>query len=392
MVKTICRFFIAIVPFLISVGLTAQTESLITINPIVQRATTNLVHIKKVELTPKATIFYMEFDNSSKKKTLAQKMEELMNGGQVKLYYETISFQKYSYLQANNQQFGFIKASGIPINPEVLKIEDTRKINFKLYFEPLPPGIEKFDFIENSTDNVEKGEYFRYWNFFNVEINNPAIAPNITKAAVPKEKETQVKVQGKVLESIAQKPIIATIYLKNNEGETAIDSTVSFPKSGNFTMENIQANKQSLFVFAEGFFPKIVALNDQNVNEELVISLEKVEANSLVKLESIYFDTGSFELLPTSNASLNLLTEWMLNNPQIKIKLEGHTDSQGDPDANEELSLQRVLAVKKHLTTNNVNEKNIKVEGFGGRKPLNTNTTDTDRRLNRRVEIRILEN
>jgi OmpA-OmpF porin, OOP family len=392
MVKTICRFFIAIVPFLISVELTAQTESLITVNPIVQRATTNLVHIKKVELTPKATIFYMEFDNSSKKKTLAQKMEELMNGGQVKLYYETISFQKYSYLQANNQQFGFIKASGIPINPEVLKIEDTRKINFKLYFEPLPPGIEKFDFIENSTDNVEKGEYFRYWNFFNVEINNPAIAPNITKAAVPKEKETQVKVQGKVLESIAQKPIIATIYLKNNEGETAIDSTVSFPKSGNFTMENIQANKQSLFVFAEGFFPKIVALNDQNVNEELVISLEKVEANSLVKLESIYFDTGSFELLPTSNASLNLLTEWMLNNPQIKIKLEGHTDSQGDPDANEELSLQRVLAVKKHLTTNNVNEKNIKVEGFGGRKPLNTNNTDTDRRLNRRVEIRILEN
>ena len=74
------------------------------------------------------------------------------------------------------------------------------------------------------------------------------------------------------------------------------------------------------------------------------------------------------------------------------IQLEGHTDYQGDPKENMKLSQMRVDAVKSYLSSKGVSKGRVKTKAFGGTMPLSRDNTPEAHRLNRRVELRILEN
>ncbi|NJM26972.1 MAG: OmpA family protein [Bacteroidia bacterium] len=74
------------------------------------------------------------------------------------------------------------------------------------------------------------------------------------------------------------------------------------------------------------------------------------------------------------------------------IQLEGHTDYQGDPKDNLKLSQQRVNAVKEYLVGRGIKSGRVKTKAFGGSMPLSRDDTPEAHRMNRRVELRILEN
>jgi outer membrane protein OmpA-like peptidoglycan-associated protein len=82
----------------------------------------------------------------------------------------------------------------------------------------------------------------------------------------------------------------------------------------------------------------------------------------------------------------------MKNNPTMIIQLEGHTDPQGDARKQMKLSKNRVEAVKKYLILRDVSGSRIKTVAFGGTQPISTAKTAEAHRLNRRVEMRVLEN
>ena len=77
-------------------------------------------------------------------------------------------------------------------------------------------------------------------------------------------------------------------------------------------------------------------------------------------------------------------------NPTMEIELEGHTDNQGDADLNQKLSEDRVLAVKDYLVNKGIDKSRIMGRGWGGEKPIASNDSELTRRLNRRVEFKIL--
>ena len=74
------------------------------------------------------------------------------------------------------------------------------------------------------------------------------------------------------------------------------------------------------------------------------------------------------------------------------VQLEGHTDYQGDPKDNIKLSQERVESVKRYITSKGIAKSRIKTKAFGGTMPLSRDNTPEAHRLNRRVELRILEN
>ena len=74
-------------------------------------------------------------------------------------------------------------------------------------------------------------------------------------------------------------------------------------------------------------------------------------------------------------------------NPKLKIEIDGYTDNKGLKKYNLQLSKKRAEAVKNILVKYGVNPKRIKVKGFGEAYPLVPNNTDTNRAINRRVEI-----
>ena len=82
----------------------------------------------------------------------------------------------------------------------------------------------------------------------------------------------------------------------------------------------------------------------------------------------------------------------MNDNSNMVIQLEGHTDYQGDAKENAKLSQGRVDAVKSYLVSKGIQKSRIKTKAFGGTQPLSRDDTPEAHRMNRRVELRILEN
>jgi outer membrane protein OmpA-like peptidoglycan-associated protein len=81
----------------------------------------------------------------------------------------------------------------------------------------------------------------------------------------------------------------------------------------------------------------------------------------------------------------------MNGNPSLEILISGHTDVIGDKQLNYQLSLDRANAVKEYLVGKGILPERIKVEAFGGAKPLASSGREETRRLNRRVEITVIK-
>jgi len=106
-----------------------------------------------------------------------------------------------------------------------------------------------------------------------------------------------------------------------------------------------------------------------------------------IKLEYVYFETGSSQLTPLSEYELNNLVEKMNQQTNIRIELAGHTDNSGNPEDNINLSQSRAEVVKQFLVDQGVDENRITAKGYGQNQPVDTNDTDEGRANNRRTEV-----
>lgn len=142
------------------------------------------------------------------------------------------------------------------------------------------------------------------------------------------------------------------------------------------------------------FFSKF--LNQGKVNsisepQVLDIELQPIEIGAEVQLYNIYYETDSFRILPQSESELQNLVTFMKNNNKLKIEIQGHTDSSGNPENNKILSERRAKSVFDYLVHNGVSVSRLKSTGYGDKVPIASNETPEGRMLNRRTTIKILE-
>lgn len=107
-------------------------------------------------------------------------------------------------------------------------------------------------------------------------------------------------------------------------------------------------------------------------------------------LFNINFDFDSYKLRPESKAPLNDVARMMIAFPEMRIKIIGHTDSQGKDSYNLKLSKQRSVSVRNYLRAQGIDASRIETDGFGEKYPIDDNNTKIGRFHNRRVEIEIL--
>jgi outer membrane protein OmpA-like peptidoglycan-associated protein len=131
-------------------------------------------------------------------------------------------------------------------------------------------------------------------------------------------------------------------------------------------------------------------LDKQAQELQAVTNARRTENGILVDLKSsLLFSTDSAVLKPAAVDQIAQLGDILAKYPDDRIRIEGHTDSTGSTAHNEQLSLQRALAVRDVLATRGVNPRQMLVEGAGAARPIADNLTPEGRAENRRVELHI---
>jgi outer membrane protein OmpA-like peptidoglycan-associated protein len=103
---------------------------------------------------------------------------------------------------------------------------------------------------------------------------------------------------------------------------------------------------------------------------------------------SVLFTSNKADLLPSAQAKLNEVAEVLTTqDPETKIVIEGHTDSQGSAASNQELSQRRAQAVRDYLVSRGLSGDRVTAQGFGLTRPIADNASAEGRANNRRVEI-----
>jgi outer membrane protein OmpA-like peptidoglycan-associated protein len=125
------------------------------------------------------------------------------------------------------------------------------------------------------------------------------------------------------------------------------------------------------------------------LREQLNVILETRETarGLIVNVSDVLFDTGSATLKPGAREKLARVAGILASHPDLHIEIEGHTDSVGGEDYNQQLSERRSEAVRAYLVQQRIPSTTVRTAGFGESRPVASNTTPAGRQQNRRVEL-----
>ncbi len=159
--------------------------------------------------------------------------------------------------------------------------------------------------------------------------------------------------------------------------------------------DNGDDNESSAVAEADSDGDGVVDSKDKCPNEKGSIKnqgclLSEKEMKTIEDASShIYFESGSAKLKEESYKDLDKLVKILKSHPEVKARVEGHTDNTGDSAKNLQLSKDRAASVVKYLVEHGEKPDHVSSEGYGDTKPIATNDTEEGKAKNRRVEIKV---
>jgi outer membrane protein OmpA-like peptidoglycan-associated protein len=146
---------------------------------------------------------------------------------------------------------------------------------------------------------------------------------------------------------------------------------------------------------------EVIFLNNYIADEERPILLgpiriaaggkdlyDVLEAEGRVSTQGIYFDTNSDRIRPESTPTLKEIGKMLQDHPDLRISIEGHTDSDGDDAHNQDLSERRAASVKAFLAeAYDIDASRLETAGLGESVPVAPNDTPEGKQQNRRVDL-----
>ena len=120
------------------------------------------------------------------------------------------------------------------------------------------------------------------------------------------------------------------------------------------------------------------------------IFLEKLQGK-IILAEKIIFEMGTAKILPISYSIIEELAEFLKRHPNLRIRIESHTDPIGTPEQELKLTEDRSSAVKEFLVSKGISANRLETKGYGSQRPVASNDTPEGRSRNRRVEFIVLE-
>ena len=114
-----------------------------------------------------------------------------------------------------------------------------------------------------------------------------------------------------------------------------------------------------------------------------------LKKESVIEL-NVFFDTNKHGIKKQYHEELNRVATFLKQYPTVVVEIGGHTDSDADADYNQELSEKRAESIKNYLIKKGVNKDQLVLRGYGETSPKYPNTSDWNKSLNRRSEVKII--
>lgn len=163
---------------------------------------------------------------------------------------------------------------------------------------------------------------------------------------------------------------------------------------GNVTIDLIKGD--TIFISCiisekEYQFDNIIYIDENQNISSATINLQIDLYESIIELKNLNFESAKYNINQKYYPYLNDIFSFLNNQKDINIEIAGHTDNIGNKIYNQKLSNNRANSVKSFLVQKGIDSNRIKCVGYGEQQPVADNLTESGRKKNRRIEIRILK-
>ncbi len=198
------------------------------------------------------------------------------------------------------------------------------------------------------------------------------------------------RLEGTLLDSVTNKPlsgIVSVIDLTNG-----IEVASKYIRAdGGFDFDLIDRNRYMILIQSPDFFS---VEKEIDLQQDTVFKIMTTAIDYKIPLifKNIEFEEGKADIKPMMEPILDRIVLFMADHPTFKLKIGGHTDSNGDPDFNTQLSQKRADSIKEYIKKQGkIPEDRIEAWGYGSSEQLREEVTEEDRRINRRVEFKLIK-
>ncbi len=203
-------------------------------------------------------------------------------------------------------------------------------------------------------------------------------------------------VKGKVIDDDSGDPVCAKVELIDLANPATSVKGESCWEKGEFLMCLPMGKEYAFNVSRPGylFYSDNFSLKEITdiINPYILeVKLKKIKVGESTILRNVFFNTGSYELLPESKAELHKLIDFLNQNQNVVIEIGGHTDNVGSSELNQKLSESRAREVYTYLLKQGILDLRMKYAGYGFTSPIANNDSPEGRALNRRTEFRIIK-
>ncbi len=240
-----------------------------------------------------------------------------------------------------------------------------------------------------SSERDDSQPYFNEATGYLYLTSNRDGSSDIYRVQIQEPKPLDILVVGVVKHARTGEPMDAIVDI-SPRGIIGRDTSVGTVK-GRFEFRIKSLNDFSLSAEKEGFIGHVERLNIRSQSYknsyEVEILLDPREKGGKITLDPIFFKQSVADVKKESIPQLERLRDVLNKHPNIYVRIEGHTDSNGKQASLDKLSRERAEAIRAYLVRNGIDAVRVQAIGRGDRNPIASNETQEGRETNRRVEV-----
>lgn len=273
-------------------------------------------------------------------------------------------------------------------------IKHDRVLGFEL--QKIKPSVLKIRVLDKSTDRPIIGSILNVRTKSNNDVEFMALKDGFTELTYDAEEQLEVEASAKGFTPDTKQITIETALTgKSYELTYRLDKTAApaapAPPAPTPTPPPVVATTPPpaapKATAATNEPPRTSVFSKEPPKAPAPSPFSELVKGKVITLNNIYFDQSSPVLRPESAPQLDELVAILQKNPTARIEIRGHTDNAGDFDLNVKLSRERCQAVVEYLKTKGISADRLESRGRGPLDPLAPNTSEENRKRNRRVEF-----